>query len=1626
MEGFLKNLFRKGQDVASGAAGKVVDFFTQEEDEKNRPATKAEKVGQAVGNYFKPAAKERPDGSGIADPQLRVRDVVRSTPEAFASVVGRPILRSFAALGQKLGTADIRSEYMAETPFEKSMFGDSPVSFTSIGKETRLANPEDKTIPFLDPVLGGIIAASDAPTGGRASQTVKGGIKTVKGGIKAFEGATNYTTKVIDALKGKTQVSRQFIEDLLKKPDIKQAEKDLVESVLRETPEGKVDVPRFAEAVEEKVLPLTKVRQSADNTGYENVNLPQEEAGNPAYYIENLYQSPVKTGAGDVHFPGDAPNYFGHTRIEDMPSKDMDIFISKAEGAKGLAILVRNPEDPSTSRIIADGFKSEADAQKYIDSLPEAGTRRVLELQSDLFQKGRLERELNDGKPITNEIRRKYLTSAEEKEWTDARRIFLDYRNNDLDSAVFNKASQTIEDLETKAKTAYIADRSKEVSQLEPYKNTWWERMVREEYAQAARDGKKVLQFPTGETAMKVEGLGGNSAMWFDAGRQAEVNRAVDAGETPSITSSLDPEDLEIGKTVLQGTRTNNTEWVVVDDSMAATGQFTAIPSGRLVQYDLTPEDLADRDFVEELKKSTDLFNYAEDFSIGEGLDRENPIFKFYESQVAKYLQKRFGGKLVTDAQGNTWIQVDVDPRAAGAPVEAFAGFATGMETDEEGNVTGFSIENAMLGAGLALVAKKVGPKALKAQTDELKKAVETARAALASQLKLVKPEARQDMAIFRSTKGDLRVVDMDTWDGTKNTVGALVKGETKPKGELIAVVRQDGTVVDPFDMPTEPRFKSVGDIMDKKKSGGGGKKPPAKPVTMGDVLRPKKGERRFITRTRALDPNLDKFLSGELTPRSTEELAAYADAVIDKDLDAAKKIAEGVDDKAVAVASRLIDKLVNDASEATSEVAKSELWEAAAKVANQAAENLTEHGRAIQAASLLGRMTPAGMVRFAARTIQNHNDAVTKATGPMDKTLGGMFGTKTGKALKEVPELTAAQAESITKQMDEIMALPDGKEKAMKMRKLTDEIQAMVPSSLYEKIITVWKAGLLTGLKTTGLNVMSNTAHNVAEVIKDVPASFVDRVASLFTGKRTLAMTTKGSGKGMVEGVGKGWDYFKTGFDERDIGSKLDYRKVNFGKNKFAKAIQAYEETIFKFIGAQDQPFYYAVKARSLASQAIAQAKNAKLKGKEAKQFVENLMQNPTDDMLKYAVLDAETSVFQNKTTLGKFAREFQKLPGGQVILPFGKTPSAVATQMINYSPVGLAKTIITNIGKGKFDQRLFSQGIGRGLTGTGVMAIGMALFNKGLMTLGYPTSEKEREQWELEGKTPNSIYWGGQWRNVGTFGPAGLVAIVGGHMQNGINETGSVIGGLAQSAAGFGNALTEQSFLKGINSAIDAVKDPERSFSGFASSLAGSIVPTIVSDIARANDEYERLAQTPGTRIQSRIPGARQNLEPKVDTLGNKIETQGFWTVMLDPTRPGNASAKPEDKPVVDELRRLHDAGFPATPTQLGPNKGYETLTPEENTYLWRIAGLAAKDAIKNTMQSRTYGRLDDEEKSKFISDRVDEVKVEARARVILKATAGLEGKELTNKLAQMKEEGLLTKQVFGMYQSLKRREN
>jgi len=705
--------------------------------------------------------------------------------------------------------------------------------------------------------------------------------------------------------------------------------------------------------------------------------------------------------------------------------------------------------------------------------------------------------------------------------------------------------------------------------------------------------------------------------------------------------------------------------------------------------------------------------------------------------------------------------------------------------------------------------------------------------------------------------------------------------------------------------------------------------------------------ERKFITTVKEsvkTAQEVKNIVEGQYIPKANDALSQSARRQIKIDINAARtKALEGLDDESVAIANELIGhySAVKD-------------YDTAVYIANTAAENLTNHGRAVQAASLYDKLTPEGIQRYAASQLQKVK-------------------------MKLKPEDT----KRLYNMAKSVQGMAPGIQKSMAQQKMMEEVQKLIPTPITQKIITLWKAGLLTGLKTTGRNITGNTIQSIAETIKDAPATLVDAIASIFTGQRTKTFTTRGTISGAEEGVKRGIQYLTTGFDERRMAVKLDNRFVNWGNSPIGKAAKVYTDTVFRVLGSQDQPFYYAALKRSLYDQAGAQAINAGKSGNKA--FIENLVNNPTEQMIKTSVLNAETAVFQNKTALGsainKAKDSIRKAsPAGGAIadflMPFTGVPSAIAGQVINYSPIGLAKTIVESIGKGKFDQRAFSEGVGRGIIGTAVIAYGVALSKRGLMTLDLPKSEKERNQWELEGKKPFSINVNGEWKTIGSIGPQATALLIGGYYnQGGISS--AIFGGL--------KAQKEQTFLKGISTAMDAIDNPQGYGKGFVRSTAGSIIPTIIGDVAKAMDASQREINTPQEAIKAKLPGYRQELLPKRNVLGEVIPNeQGFLGTMIDIFN----SSSVKSAPVINELRRLLDAGYNTTPSKVDKIQTVSgekvSLTSQLQDVLESQAGPQVKRMWEQAIFSPEYQGLTDQNKAKYLEKILDDTRAVEKLKV------------------------------------------
>ena len=527
-----------------------------------------------------------------------------------------------------------------------------------------------------------------------------------------FRGFEDVTTKTLEKLKGRTSVSKQFISNLTNAPDLKQAERILIRAVLEGMPDN-VSVQEFADRVKQQLLPLRA--KSTDYVGldeselsrrelgemadagitparYENIALSPEQRGNIANYFERIYESPIKTSAGEIHFADSrfAPetyegepsylrksvdvatnNYFAHTRIEDLAD------------LKGL------PEGA-----ISRTWSGE-----------QSGVRRVIEIQSDLFQKGALEREISDQEIVAlnnktlSVARNRFIEGTAGKELLpftafkpDIEQVkFYGKTNNfwgggGVSVEVKKGSGITIDEAKQAVQKAQkqFDNRVSEIARLQPYRNIWHERIIREEIKRAAQDGKTKLLFPTGETAMKIEGLGEIEVWYSDAVFTKLISEKLKIG-------------LEIERSNQMGPAYRGQKWIITD--VLGDGKFKAVQKNALERFGGNVEDLRDMDY----DQLSEMGGLIETFDISGKIDTSNPIYRFYEKEVQKYLNRvRPETKRITDPQGVEWFETPINKADSKKPIEAFGALA-GFETDEDGN-----IRIDPLKAGLGVFAARI------------------------------------------------------------------------------------------------------------------------------------------------------------------------------------------------------------------------------------------------------------------------------------------------------------------------------------------------------------------------------------------------------------------------------------------------------------------------------------------------------------------------------------------------------------------------------------------------------------------------------------------------------------------------------------------------------------------------------------------------------------------------------------------------------------------------------------------------------------------------------------------------------------------------------------------------------
>lgn len=546
----------------------------------------------------------------------------------------------------------------------------------------------------------------------------------------------------------------------------------------------------------------------------------------------------------------------------------------------------------------------------------------------------------------------------------------------------------------------------------------------------------------------------------------------------------------------------------------------------------------------------------------------------------------------------------------------------------------------------------------------------------------------------------------------------------------------------------------------------------------------------------------------------------------------------------------------------------------------------------------------------------------------------------------------------------------------------LANYVAMNIGSTFSEKAVTLWKAGLLTSLTTHIANTTGNVTMRILMDASDVVALPLDVLASLITGKRTKLInvaTINAEIMGSLKGIKEAGRYMWTGNYSEQFLKKWDLPKnINF-KNKI---LDTYTKTIFKALGAEDIVFRQMAIEKAFSEQAQLIARNEKLTGNAFQSRVKELLTTPTNEMVLNAIDAAEYATFQSKSAIGDavvgakraLARNDSPaakatLVGLEILTPFTKTPSNIISRIVDFSPAGFIKAIVKAVNPTTRSQKAIVEDLSRAITGTGVMALGYLLAEQGFLTGGTPEDAKDRSTLYYKGQA-SSILINGEWRELKRVSPIGNILIMGADIYDLYQNQGKRGTDLASSAAFSGlQNLTEQSFLRGVSGGLDALMSPDRSAEKFVKQTTASLVPSIVTRIAKSMDPTLRESDNIMEAVQERLPILREKLAPVRDIFGEVAKVPAGSKYWFDPF---SSKKDKSNEPIIVELTKLkHPIGMPEQKID-----GVKMNSYEYSEYQ-RYNGKMLKPVLNALISSDEYQTLNSDEKKQVIDQAITTIR-------------------------------------------------
>lgn len=650
-----------------------------------------------------------------------------------------------------------------------------------------------------------------------------------------------------------------------------------------------------------------------------------------------------------------------------------------------------------------------------------------------------------------------------------------------------------------------------------------------------------------------------------------------------------------------------------------------------------------------------------------------------------------------------------------------------------------------------------------------------------------------------------------------------------------------------------------------------------------------------------------------------------------------------------------------------------------------------TQAGQTVQAFSILSRMTPEGMVKFAQAELDDAFEVLKerKSKNWLENNSSRFT-------------LTDDEVQMITDNVLKASDLPEGRDKNILLAEISALIQNKLPSSTASKFRALQRISLLLNPKTNVRNILGNALMMPERIIADFVAAPIDRAISKKTGVRTTGVPNiLDYGRGFKKGAYESYDDFRRGINTLnregnrfEIGEapafNPEYAKTKAGK-ALTKAAAATDRLTSFVLEMGDRPFYEAYFVNSLNNQ-------MKLAN----------VTEPSADMIEIATQDALENTYQDNNGYTKFVEgvrrgmNFGKDFGfGNIVIPFAKTPANLTKALVEFSPVGLVKSITADavkfnraVNNGTATpqmQRKLVNNIGKGVAGTLVMLLGAFLAGEGIIS-GAGDDDKDAANFarNVLGIQPYSIVIGGKSYTYDWAAPVGpqfaIAADIVNNIKNGdtdnfgMDALGSGVNAILNALQTGGGVLFEQSFLRGIQ---DFFKEDNlmQALINSGLSVIGQYIPSLSNQIAQLADPvqrttyaYNNVLQTGMNKAITRIPGLSQTLEPTVDVYGREVQRYGgdnnVFNVMVN---PANVAAQ-NKLPAADEVWRLYQQTgdktvFPSVaPYYIKYQDEKYDMSPEERTKYQKTMGQSTANVFGEISASDQYRTLTDAEKAEL----------------------------------------------------------